>query len=62
MTKFVLKTFPQTLVWGGFITYGQKQLDAVTAATAKFSANNTDPKAAIITTYNYVLGQVCMLS
>jgi len=57
VTKFVLKTFPQTEVWGGLVTYTADKLDQVNAATYKFSQNNTDPKAAIITTYNFVLGQ-----
>lgn len=32
-------------------------IDQVTAATADFSANNSDPKANIITAYNFLLGQ-----
>lgn len=34
-------------------------IDQISAATADFSANVTDPKASIITTYNFLLGQVC---
>ncbi|KAH0826808.1 hypothetical protein J3R83DRAFT_5232 [Lanmaoa asiatica] len=44
-------------VKGGVITYTADVLDKVNLATADFSANNTDPKAAIITTYNYLLGE-----
>ncbi|KAJ2917514.1 hypothetical protein MD484_g2939, partial [Candolleomyces efflorescens] len=56
VTKFTLKTHPQTNVWGGLITFTKKQIPDVTAATAEFSASVTDPKASIITTYNFVLG------
>ncbi|KAF9269462.1 FAD-binding domain-containing protein [Marasmius fiardii PR-910] len=55
VTRFTLKTFPQGQVWGGLITFGVLQVDDVTAATAKF-ATVTDPKASIITTYNFLLG------
>ncbi|KAI9458759.1 hypothetical protein HD554DRAFT_2207065 [Boletus coccyginus] len=55
VTRFTLKTFPQTQVWGGVITYTADVLDQVNLATANFAANNTDPKAVIITSYNYLL-------
>ncbi|KAF9496441.1 FAD-binding domain-containing protein [Pleurotus eryngii] len=57
VTKFTLKTFPQTRVWGGLITYTFPHLDAIHAATAKFSNEVIDPKASLITTYNFLLGQ-----
>ncbi|KAK0505193.1 hypothetical protein EDD18DRAFT_1061398 [Armillaria luteobubalina] len=57
VTRFTLRTFPQGQVWGGLITYTQNHLSEVNAATVKFSNNVTDPKAAIITTYNFLLGQ-----
>lgn len=47
-----------TLSQGGLLTFTENSLDAISAATEKFSANNTDPKANIITTYNFLLGQV----
>ena len=40
------------------ITITESHLDAVTNATAKFANEVADPKAAIITTYNYLLGEV----
>ena len=43
---------------GGLITITGNNIPAVAAATAKFSANVTDPKAGVITTYNFLLGQV----
>ncbi|CAE6344847.1 unnamed protein product [Rhizoctonia solani] len=57
VTKFTLLAFPQGKVWGGLKTFTQSRLDQVNAATADFAANVTDPKAAIITTYNFLLGQ-----
>ncbi|KAF9009161.1 FAD-binding domain-containing protein [Hymenopellis radicata] len=57
VTKFTLQTFPQGMVWGGLITYTFGQLDEVNAAAARFSSEVTDPKAGIITTYNFLLGQ-----
>ncbi|KIY67237.1 FAD-binding domain-containing protein [Cylindrobasidium torrendii FP15055 ss-10] len=56
VTKFYLDTFPQGQVWGGLITFTADQLDKVDAATVKFAKEVTDPKAAIITTYNFLLG------
>lgn len=41
---------------GLIITLGE--FDALAAATANFYANVTDPKAAIITSFNYDLGAV----
>ncbi|KAF8069311.1 FAD-binding domain-containing protein [Lyophyllum atratum] len=57
VTRFTLRTFPQGQVWGGLITYTFPQISDVAAATASFSASVTDPKASIITTYNFLLGQ-----
>ncbi|KAG5726241.1 6-hydroxy-D-nicotine oxidase [Termitomyces sp. T112] len=57
VTRFTLKTFPQGQVWAGSITYTFDRIPSVTAATAKFSSTVTDPKAVIITTYNFLLGQ-----
>ncbi|KAJ7108943.1 FAD dependent oxidoreductase [Mycena crocata] len=57
VTEFTLKTFPQGQVWGGLITYTVAQIDEVSAAVARFASNVTDPKAAIIPTYNFLLGQ-----
>ncbi|KAI0825970.1 FAD-binding domain-containing protein [Irpex lacteus] len=56
VTKFTLKTYPQGQVWGGILVYGGDQLAAVNNSTAKFAAQVKDPKAQIITTYNYIAG------
>ncbi|KAG6333932.1 hypothetical protein ID866_5154 [Astraeus odoratus] len=53
VTRFTLKAFPQGE--GGAIVF-LGSADEVTTATANFSANSTDPKASIITTYNYLFG------
>ncbi|KAK1236306.1 hypothetical protein PQX77_000468 [Marasmius sp. AFHP31] len=58
VTRFTLKTFPQGQVWGGLMTFTALRVDEVTAATAKFSAEVTDPKASIITTYNFIAGSI----
>lgn len=58
MTKFTLKTFPQTQVWGGLITYSPDKFDAMATATSNFITKNTDPKAAIITEFNTLAGLV----
>ena len=43
---------------GGLIIYPENVIDQVNQATANFVANNNDPKAAVITVYNCVLGLV----
>uniref|UniRef100_A0A0W0ETW2 FAD-binding PCMH-type domain-containing protein n=1 Tax=Moniliophthora roreri TaxID=221103 RepID=A0A0W0ETW2_MONRR len=58
VTRFTLKTFPQGQVWGGLITYTSLVLDDVTAACEKFASTVSDPKASIITTYNFLLGDI----
>jgi len=58
VTNFRLKTFPQEQVWGGQRIYLQEELDAVTAATTVFYEEVTDPKAALLTTYDYTDGGV----
>ncbi|KAH7887220.1 hypothetical protein F5I97DRAFT_1120742 [Phlebopus sp. FC_14] len=57
VTKFTLKTFPQTQVWGGVIMFTANTLDQVNSATANFATYNSDPKASMIVTYNFLLGE-----
>ncbi|KAJ7727587.1 FAD-binding domain-containing protein [Mycena metata] len=57
VTQFTLRTFPQGQVWGGLLTYTATSIPAVNAAVASFAANVTDPKAAIIPAYNFLLGE-----
>ncbi|KIM38915.1 hypothetical protein M413DRAFT_239222 [Hebeloma cylindrosporum] len=54
VTKFTLRTFPQTQVWGGSIATDSQHIAEVMAATAAFSSKVTDPKAAMINQYVYV--------
>jgi len=56
VVNFMLKTFPQTQVWGGIITYNADVVDQVNQAVANFSAKNTDPKAVILPAYNFNAG------
>ncbi|PPR05983.1 hypothetical protein CVT24_004620 [Panaeolus cyanescens] len=55
VTKFTLKTFPQTEVWGGILYYPALSLKAVGAATIEFHAKVKDPKASIIVTFGTLL-------
>ncbi|CAE6425123.1 unnamed protein product [Rhizoctonia solani] len=57
VTKFTALAFPQGQVWGGLSTFTFDQLDKVTQATAEFAQQVKDPKAAIIPTFNFLLGQ-----
>lgn len=50
VTSAVLKTHPQTDVWGGLRIYPSSSVPAVIAATRQFNDQNTDPKAQLITT------------
>ncbi|KAH9946908.1 FAD dependent oxidoreductase [Amylocystis lapponica] len=60
VTKFTLQTFPQTQVWGGVINVIAEYANQVNAATANFAANTTDPKAAMIMSYDYTIGSLLM--
>ncbi|KZT71943.1 FAD-binding domain-containing protein [Daedalea quercina L-15889] len=53
VTTFTYQTYPQGLIWGGQLIISGEYADQVNAATANFSNNVTDPKAAVITTYDY---------
>jgi hypothetical protein len=46
---------------GGLITITGDHFDEVSAAVVNFQGNVTDKKAAILPTYNSVLGTVCEL-
>ncbi|KAF7362248.1 Bifunctional solanapyrone synthase [Mycena venus] len=56
VTRFTFKTYPQTQIWGGLITYTVPTMAAVNKAVADFSATVTDPKAQIFSAYNGVAG------
>jgi hypothetical protein len=48
------------VVQGGLITYTVAQIPEVSAAVERFSANVTDPKAGLISAYNFLAGQVVL--
>jgi len=50
--------FADSGLQGGTIVHLGIFINQVTAATADFAANCSDPKAQIITTYEYVVGVV----
>lgn len=56
VTRFTLKTFPQSKVWGGTMVYTRDKFDEVNSATHKFATQVTDTKASILTTYTATLG------
>ncbi|TEB23037.1 FAD-binding domain-containing protein [Coprinellus micaceus] len=57
VTKFTMKAFPQGQIWGGIITYADPTVfDAVNTATAKFSAESTDPKAVLLAYTTFAQG------
>ncbi|KAF9455883.1 FAD-binding domain-containing protein [Collybia nuda] len=51
VTKFTLRTHPQTAVWGGSIIYPGTQAEAVSTALLKYTTRVTDPKTGIQCTY-----------
>ncbi|KAJ1022081.1 hypothetical protein NDA18_005315 [Ustilago nuda] len=55
--NFKLKTVPQGQVYGGLRTFTADQVDAVVNATLDFSENSKDPKASVLPTFNFILGQ-----
>ncbi|SPO27078.1 related to 6-hydroxy-D-nicotine oxidase [Ustilago trichophora] len=55
--NFRLKTVPQGQVYGGLRTYTADQVDNIVNATLDFSNNSKDPKAQILPTFNFILGQ-----
>ena len=57
VTKMTLKTYEvgdHGTVWGGVRVYAGDKYAALQAATADFTANSKDPKAAIIPTFEFV--------
>ncbi|KAK2616288.1 hypothetical protein QQS21_000722 [Conoideocrella luteorostrata] len=56
VTKFVLKTFnigKNGKIWGGVRTYTEDKSEEILSAITNFVAKNTDPKAAIIPTFDF---------
>ncbi|KAF2229605.1 FAD-binding domain-containing protein [Viridothelium virens] len=61
VTKYTLKTFDIGQVWGGTKVYAGTDHEAILAATAEFTENFTDPKAAIIVTNDFALDDLASL-
>ncbi|KIK94710.1 hypothetical protein PAXRUDRAFT_11879 [Paxillus rubicundulus Ve08.2h10] len=62
VTKFTLRTFPQSLVWGGTLIMDETGIDPLIDATQNFIDTNHDPKAVIITIYGYLFGSQIAMS
>ncbi|OCB92283.1 FAD-binding domain-containing protein [Sanghuangporus baumii] len=58
VTNITFEAHPQTLVYGGQITYASNVSNVVNAATSDFSANNKDPKAQIISSLGSASGEL----
>jgi hypothetical protein len=56
VTTVTMKTYTQSQVWGGLISYTADQWDAVNTAIANFVLTVTDPKACVYSTINYASG------
>ncbi|KAF8486358.1 FAD-binding domain-containing protein [Russula ochroleuca] len=61
VTKFILKSHPQSDIWGGFLFYAENQLDAVKNALVEFQQKN-DTKASVGVSLSYSSGQLSLLS
>ncbi|KAK0447288.1 FAD dependent oxidoreductase [Armillaria borealis] len=60
VTRFTLKTFPQGTIWGGTTVYPATVISAFIAAAARFSSEVTDPKAAMLITFEYAARQIVL--
>ncbi|KAF8267724.1 hypothetical protein EI94DRAFT_1801300 [Lactarius quietus] len=61
VTKFTLKSHPQGEIWGGDISYGSDQLQAIKIAITEFS-KVTDTNATLLPSFSYASGEVCVPS
>ncbi|KAI9676693.1 MAG: hypothetical protein M1822_008256 [Bathelium mastoideum] len=61
VTKFTLKTFDIGQVWGGTKTYAGSDYKTLLGATANFTQNFTDPKAAVIVTNDFTLDDLASI-
>lgn len=57
VTRFTMRTLPQTSIYGGLLYYSPLVLNLVIQAVIKFQATNTDPKAQILGTFIIAPGQ-----
>jgi len=61
VTKFVLKSYPQTDVWGGVFFYTEDKLPQIKDAFIEFQ-KNSDTKAAMILAFAFQSGQLVIVS
>ncbi|KAH9071148.1 FAD dependent oxidoreductase [Lactarius deliciosus] len=59
VTKFVVKSYPQGKIWGGFMFYVPSQLDAVKNALVRYQQTQ-DVKASAAVVLNYASGQLTL--
>ncbi|OAX38749.1 FAD-binding domain-containing protein [Rhizopogon vinicolor AM-OR11-026] len=57
VTTVTVKTYPQSQVWGGRISYAEAQWDEVNTVIANFVANVSDTKAFVHSTGDYAAGE-----
>ncbi|KAJ3978279.1 hypothetical protein F5890DRAFT_1479493, partial [Lentinula detonsa] len=60
VTKFTLKTYPQTEVWGGSIIYSGTEFASVSATVLNYTSNNKDIKTGIQCTFATLQGQIVL--
>ncbi|KAG1871498.1 hypothetical protein F4604DRAFT_1892685 [Suillus subluteus] len=56
VTMVTVNTHPQSLVWGGLVSYSMNEWAAASSAIANYSAKVTDPKASMYNASNYIAG------
>ncbi|KAG1839891.1 FAD dependent oxidoreductase [Suillus subalutaceus] len=56
VTTVTVNTHPQSLVWGGLVSYSMNEWAAASSAIANYSATVTDPKASMYNAFNYIAG------
>ncbi|KAI0290497.1 FAD-binding domain-containing protein [Russula brevipes] len=61
VTKFILKSYPQSKIWGGILVYPGDQLDAFKTAFVKFQQQK-DTKAALNSGISYASGQLSIVT
>ncbi|KZO98683.1 Glucooligosaccharide oxidase [Calocera viscosa TUFC12733] len=55
VTTFTMNAYPQTDVWGGYITYIPGEMTAVGDAVVQWISETTDPKASVLPTFGAAL-------
>ncbi len=61
VTNFNVRALPQTLVYGGVLTYVPQQFDGVIQAMVDFQTNNKDLKAQIISSFIIAPGEFVII-